>query len=154
MVEAGIVADRPLPARLRRLAERELAEGERRFAIGGIYPIDHHARERKTFKFVDRQWQELLKDFRKTYLRNVEWLVLIGGSEGTMEEYEAGREIEGLKVLSIPCFGGAAGRIWRSHPDVRHPTCDACKQRYRACETDALKGIAEHICKTYANPKP
>ncbi len=89
------------------------------YEIGGLYPVDRMLR-RKGLKSTraESKWQEHLIKFRKSYLEKQEWLVLIGGTEGTREEYQALEAINNerrakVKTYPIPCFGGSAAAIFR-----------------------------------------
>lgn len=83
---------------------------ERRYKIGGLYPIDRLAREEQT------EEQRLflrgtLRNFRKSYLSGNEWLLLLGGNQGTWEEYEAVMDIDNIRLAALPGLGGTAKRL-------------------------------------------
>lgn len=84
------------------------------YEFGGIYPIDHVLRYSKIgTKEVRDRWRQHLLEFRESYLEGKEWVVLIGGNEGTREEFEAIQRINGrsgskIKTCFVTCFGGVA----------------------------------------------
>jgi hypothetical protein len=98
------------------------------YRLGGIHPVDQFLRA-KNLQLSDsaiKHWREHIKDFRKYYLRDQEWLVLLGGNEGTREEADAAKEC-GVKVMPVPCFGGTAKNIWEeAAPKKMKHQCGSC----------------------------
>ena len=110
------------------------------FAIGGIHPIDREARKSSLSETARRKWLDHIMEFRKSYLSNQEWLVLIGGNEGTNEEYDAAKKSK-VKIMPIPCFGGTAAIIYsRASEDITGP-CVHCAKRNGLCETREIEQI-------------
>ncbi len=82
--------------------------------------------------------------FRKTYLANQEWLIAIGGNLGTQEEYEAARDC-GVKVVSIPCFGGTAASTATSAVDGMLAPCKTCTKRDGMCSQQTIEEIVASL---------
>jgi len=103
-----------------RLTKSELfGAGRVDYEIGGLYPIDRILRPKglKSTR-VESKWQEHLMRFRRSYLEKHEWLVLVAGTDGTREEYQAVVTINNerrakIKTYPIPCFGGTAAALFR-----------------------------------------
>lgn len=120
------------------------------FKIGGIYPIDNVSSETEYSDEAIKSWKALVRNFRKSYLIDMEWLLLIGGNQGTKDEYDVAREL-GIKTIAIPCFGGTAQEIYDSDLDVRIDQCRRCKTRKKAptlktipvCINDIIKHFVE-----------
>jgi len=113
--DVGAVAAREAT---RWIAENVQRECER-YRIGGLYPIDRSTRESDYSAAQKRHWEHFLADFRRSYLRDYEWLLVIGGNQGTMEEFDAALDIKTLKVCSIPAAGGTGSTIWRKLHELR-----------------------------------
>jgi len=113
------------------------------YRIGGLFPLDRMVRNRYGgARPVESKWREHLMQFRKSYLYKHEWLVLVGGSEGTAEEYEAVRGMNGarqvqIKTLAVPCFGGTGANVYRELKHKRDccnlKLCEACRRRAGGC---------------------
>lgn len=115
------------------------------YRIGGIYPIDRHARESKLPRPAQKVWLDRLMDFRRSYLTDQEWLLLIGGSEGTEEEHKAAKKVDTLKIYAVPCFGGAAMKIWDKMPFKHKGPCLTCKTRNGNCNLQKLHDLVRYI---------
>ena len=83
------------------------------YRIGGIWwrePkwVTHYVRDPSL-------WEDVFKAFRISYLRDYDLLLLLGGSMGTYQEYEAAND-PGLPIAitSIPFLGGTGRSIWSS----------------------------------------
>lgn len=83
-----------------------------RYQIGGLYPIDREARRRELTLQQRDHWNRLFMEYRRGYLRRYEWLLVLGGNEGTHEEFEAALSLESVKICSIPAIGGTGLRIY------------------------------------------
>jgi len=110
------------------------------FAIGGIYPIDREARKTELSETARRKWRDHIMEFRKSYLANQEWLILIGGNEGTKEEHDAAKETK-VKVMTIPCFGGMAASLHAKATDSVKGPCGHCIKRNGQCEVKDIQQI-------------
>lgn len=108
-----------------------------RFEIGGFYPIDRGTRESDLPREGKEQMSRYYKVHRKNYLRDKEWLIIIGGSEGSMEEFEAATDLRTVNVLAIPCFGGAAQTIWRRQNSGSKGPCK-CLHKKGDCDLNRL----------------
>lgn len=120
------------------------------FKIGGIYPIDRETRKSKSLSTrLQDQWLQHLLAFRKSYLIDQEWLILIGGHEGTFEEYNAAHDLNVKKYL-IPCFGGTAEELWISKKSERMGPCNDCNYKSKKCDTKEIsEKIAEYLSESY-----
>ncbi len=98
-----------------------------RYHIGGIYPIDRELRRLDVDKRFKEVWETQLLKFRKWYLEPQEWLLIVGGNEGTEEEYSAANELN-VKVFPFPCFGGAGQKLWNTYNILQRPPCKGCKR--------------------------
>jgi hypothetical protein len=103
------------------------------YRLGGIYPVDRMARTQDVSDEARKKWLEHLMTFRRSYLEDVEWLIVVGGNEGTFEEYEAASNLGGIRVVAIPCFGGAAAKIAQKNRRSVAPNCRDCKGRRGSC---------------------
>lgn len=110
------------------------------FAIGGIYPIDRDARNRALSETARRKWHNHIMEFRKSYLSKQEWLVLIGGNEGTREEHDAAKKAK-VKVIAIPCFGGMAASLHAKTTDSGREPCGRCTKRNGLCDAKEIRQI-------------
>lgn len=113
-----------------------------KYRIAGIYPVDREVRESKLFPELQEQWLCELMEFRKSYLNDQECLILIGGSEGTMEEYKAAEELKKIKILPIPCFGGAALKLYEKQSNI---PCKECKKKNGICSKENILKIVKYI---------
>jgi hypothetical protein len=110
------------------------------FAIGGIHPIDREARKSSLSETARRKWLDHIMEFRKSYLSNQEWIILIGGNEGTKEEHDAAKKSK-VKVMPIPCFGGMAATLHTRNPDYIKGPCARCEKRDGRCDTKEIQQI-------------
>ncbi len=114
------------------------------FRISGIYPIDREAREITLSASAKKKWLDHIMSFRKSYLIDQEWLIVLGGNQGTREEYLAA-EASKLNIFSIPCFGGTAESICgEKSTDIGEP-CRSCTKRDGLCGRDGITKIVEYI---------
>jgi hypothetical protein len=125
------------------LGSREYGE-HIEFKISGIYPIDRDAREITLLETAKKKWLEHILSFRKTYLSNQEWLVIIGGTLGTQEEYEAACDCK-VKVFAVPCFGGTARKIFEKEKLTRHHPCDKCDRKDGSCRKEDIALITSYL---------
>ena len=110
------------------------------FAIGGIHPIDREARKSGLSETAIRKWLDHIMEFRKSYLSNQEWLILIGGNHGTKEEYDAARDSK-VKVITIPCFGGTAATLYSRDTDPVKGPCARCEKRQGLCDSKSVQQL-------------
>jgi hypothetical protein len=109
------------------------------YEIGGLYPVDREVRKNPMgTRRAQSKWQEHLIAFRKSYLEKHEWLVLIGGADGTKEEHEAFDGVNKVRhkqdrIYPIPCFGGYARELFEkmrhSRPALLMPCTECMKQK-------------------------
>jgi len=117
------------------------------YRIGGIYPVDLRTRESRWPKDARDLWLKRLMDFRRSYLADQEWLILIGGSEGTQEEHKAAKNLNDVRVFSIPCFGGAARKVWNNLKPRHKGPCRDCSKMNGQCTPNNFAGIIEYLKK-------
>lgn len=87
------------------------------YRIGGFYLRESPELEGK----MQELWWQQISKFRKSYLKDVDRLVVIGGGSGTQQEYQAALEL-GIKIALVPFFGGTAYQLWfNSNIDRRRP---------------------------------
>ncbi len=111
-----------------------------RYQIGGLYPMDRFLREEKYSRPVRDLMRRYFLEFRESYLRDKEHLIIIGGSEGTAEECKAAKRC-GVKVFAVPCFGGAAREVWDRSESISRMACH-CVEEEGQCDT---KAIIDHL---------
>lgn len=114
------------------------------YAINGIYPIDREAREGMLSDAAKKRWRDHIMDFRKSYLADKEWLILLGGNEGTAEEYSAAKQA-GVKVMPIPCFGGFSQEVFSDGVASVVGPCRDCIERNGLCGRSRIAEIVEAI---------
>jgi hypothetical protein len=104
------------------LAEQNEPEDSERYSIAGLYPIDRDRRAAMMGPRERTQWQRLFMAYRASYLQKYEWLLVVGGKDGTMEEIEAARKLSSVGVCLMPQFGGSVMEIWSTlKPEERGP---------------------------------
>ncbi|MBI5094145.1 MAG: toll/interleukin-1 receptor domain-containing protein [Candidatus Hydrogenedentes bacterium] len=106
------------------------------YEIAGLYPLD---RELRTGGIhapdIINRWQDKLLEFRRSYLTDKDWLIVIGGNEGSEEEFDAVRALNAggkqrIKVCFVTCFGGAAQELSRQFASNKNQLYfDACEGR-------------------------
>lgn len=114
------------------------------YRISGIYPIDRDAREINLSENAKKQWVAHIMSFRRSYLDDQEWLILIGGNQGTIDEYTGAKEC-GVKVFAVPCFGGSARAIWRNEPRDPGDPCTSCEKKDGACSPECIRKITGYL---------
>jgi len=111
------------------------------YEISGLYNFDKLLEEEKD---IDKQntWRDILRGFRRLYLKNKSSMVIIGGGIHTKEEYDvAYDEFKQIELFPIPCFGGKGKELFdkaakneRKFKLFNHPCfgCD-CKRKDGKC---------------------
>lgn len=82
------------------------------YEISGLYDFDKLLEKEKDF---DKQntWRDILRGFRRLYLKNKSSMVIIGGGIHTKEEYDvAHNEFKQIEIFPIPCFGGKGKELY------------------------------------------
>lgn len=114
------------------------------YEIGGLYPL--YPLKGVTLGSKEEElWRKLFRGFRETYLTKYEWLVVIGGNEGTREEFDAAREIGTLKIISLPFLGGT-GYLIRNHIGNQHH--DVIKSEMPHWTSATIREIVKHMKET------
>lgn len=121
------------------------------YEIAGIYPIDREVRLSTAANRIRTRWMEHLLEFRKSYLVNKDWLILIGGNNGTLEEFEAAQQLNAetsqcLRVCFVRCFGGSAARLNRKLKSLPNS-----ELYYNGCEgwrrSDGINALVDNVVK-------
>lgn len=115
-----------------------------RYRIGGIYPIDRDLRKLDIDENYKSIWKSHLLEFRKMYMQEQEWLLIVGGNEGTNEEYSAAKEMN-IKVFPFPCFGGMGFQLWQRNEDLRRPPCSVCRKGDGNCTPKNIFNITQTL---------
>lgn len=105
------------------------------YEIAGIYPVDEQLRKSPILnKDLEDQWKRHLMKFRRSYLENKDWLVIIGGNAGTMDEFQAVKDINkdrshSIKTCVVSYFGGTGKELTKDPAFHKHPQVyfDGCK---------------------------
>lgn len=82
------------------------------YEISGLYNFDKLLEKEKDF---DKQntWREILRGFRRLYLKNKSSMVIIGGGIHTKEEYDVAHdEFKQIEIFPIPCFNGIGKELF------------------------------------------
>lgn len=109
-----------------------------RYRIGGLYPIDRQTRERDLSPRERKLWTELFMEFRKSYLRNHEWLIVLGGNEGTEEEVEAANDLGSVRVCTVPAIGGTGLKVWEEQATGIRGPFSLEMTKWKTCYRDEL----------------
>jgi hypothetical protein len=108
-----------------------------KFRISGIFPIDREARELTLSETAKKKWLDHIVAFRKTYLADQEWLILVGVNEGTLEEFEVASQCN-VKICAVPCFGGTAKKIFDRRNIWKAEPCTKCTNRDGHCNLETI----------------
>lgn len=97
-------------------AARDPATVRERYSRGGVYNLE----QQRPSKPEERTaFEEHIKEQRDFDLRNVDYLLILGGNEGTRDEFRAALRL-GIKIIAIPSTGGTA-RIAYDEIHLAHP---------------------------------
>ncbi len=107
-----------------------------RYRIAGLYPIDRQTRERDLTQHERDQWRTLFMEFRKSYLKDKEWLLVLGGNEGCNEEVLAAQD-QSVALCTIPAIGGTGRGAWEAQP----PALRSGLQPLDSCWSTKLREI-------------
>jgi|GEM_PF-2891655 len=114
------------------------------FRISGIYPIDREAREITLSQTAKKKWLDHILEFRRSYLADQEWLIVIGGNVGTSDEHAAALDC-GVKVFPVPCFGGTATQIYNSGKTPLLEPCKSCSKKDGSCGSEGINRLIESL---------
>lgn len=81
-----------------------------RFRLGGLYPTVRLALIREASPSRRATVSAWLDDYRAKYLAPAEWILVLGGNDGTEDEVRIARD-ENTKVCALRALGGASERI-------------------------------------------
>lgn len=104
------------------------------YEIGGIYPFNTDLSNIRLSTHALTRWKKHTLAFRRMYLASQEWLVLIGGNQGTRDEFEAAKDCD-TKIFPVPCFGGTALKVFNELKGERPFPCSGCS--HAGCEFEA-----------------
>ena len=83
------------------------------FRVGGRYdPLSSLDRVPQENITLVEMLKQASVETRRDYLRDQEWLLIIGGKDRTRLEWEAATGLPDLKVCALPIFGGVAAEAW------------------------------------------
>ena len=116
------------------------------YRISGIHPLDRDARESNLSSVAKGHWLDHILSFRRSYLEDQEWMLLVGGNRGTLDEYEAAKAC-GVKIFGVPCFGGTALDVWKTEATDADDPCVKCRQKDGKCEKECIEDIVSFIKK-------
>jgi hypothetical protein len=138
----------------------------RRYKIAGHYSVDKALKsmEKRLPPGVDtRGLSELISAFRKSYMLDKEWIVIIGGSKGTKEETEEAQKLGATRIFPVPCMGGYGRELWEKESSSglggllkicgKCVYNDLCAARCASCgssnliECPNIEQIADILCK-------
>ena len=114
------------------LSDRRAPIESDRYTIGGLYPIDRERREADMDPRERTQWQNLFMKYRASYLVPHEWLLVLGGNDGTQEEIDAARALRTVKVCSIPSIGGVGRTYWKKSRSFKRGPLDPTAKSWSA----------------------
>ena len=105
-----------------------------KYEIAGLYKFDRETEELSKDNMLGRiMWEKTLNEFRKVYLKGKDCMVIIGGGEHTRDEYNVAKDMTGLQIFPIPCFGGFGEQLFNelcrkgNYEGFKHP-CYACSR--------------------------
>ncbi len=113
------------------VCEAAMKSNSRLYEISGLYNFDKLFEESSKLKEIDQNtWNEILKEFRRLYLKNKSSMVIIGGKKHTKDECEVAETFEHLEIFPIPCMGGYGETLFNMNIEkyrrTEHP-CIECK---------------------------
>jgi hypothetical protein len=113
------------------------------YRISGIYPIDRNAENINLSPNAKKHWVAHIMKFRRSYLADQEWIILVGGNQGTRDEYEAAVQCR-VKAFAVPCFGGAGLKVWNEGHEKSSPCC-LCAAKSAPCGGECAGKIAQYL---------
>lgn len=117
---------------------------EIRHKIGGIHPIDRDLRKLNIDESFKSIWKEHLLKFRKRYLEGHEWLIILGGNEGTTEEFDAANDLS-VRIFIIPCFRGTGNKLWERNKSLQKEPCLSCNKKDGNCTDKDISNIVSFL---------
>jgi hypothetical protein len=121
------------------------------YEIAGIHPIDKNPNftDLSNKKAINR-WHNHLLLYRRSYLENKDWLIVLGGNDGTKDEFDVVHSINesklhhDIKVCFIPCFGGTAKKLNEDRSIFKNKKLyiDGCKNWK---ESEGFEKLAENV---------
>lgn len=113
------------------VADCVLDQDASKYEIAGLYKFDKDFKKFTISNEGITKWFKILSKFRRLYLEGKDFMIIIGGSFSTKEEYDVAVEKNTLQILPIPCFGGFGRDLFirqsqnNEYEDFRHP-CLGC----------------------------
>lgn len=131
------------------VAKCAIDRGPDMYEIAGLYKFDDdidNLTKKYEYKWITtdniKNWNKTLSDFREIYLKNKNFMIIIGGGHYTYAEYNDAKDINNLGVFPIPCFGGVSKHIYetlrkkRCLQKLEHPCfiyCDGKRDHAGQC---------------------
>jgi len=118
------------------------------YSIAGLYEMDNELKEfsKNIPKSQQEEWSVIMSKYRKTYLKNQDFIIVIGGKENTREEIYAAIT-ENVEFIPIPCLFGTAEDFWIESKNSKKQQClnhSLCKE-YKKCVGGDCKKIDKII---------
>ena len=112
------------------------------YSIAGLYEIDNELKNfsKNMSKNKQKEWDSILTKFRKTYLKDQDFIIVVGGNENTREELYAAKN-EHIHFIPIPCLYGTAEDHWSETRNNKKQQClnHSLCQDYKKCTEDCNK---------------
>ena len=112
------------------VADCVMDQDSSKYEIAGLYKFDKDLKAVATGVGMTK-WNEILTQFRRLYLEGKDFMIIIGGSSSTKEEYKVAVDMKTLQIIPIPCFGGFGKELYEKqsqnyeYKDFCHP-CIGC----------------------------
>jgi hypothetical protein len=113
------------------------AEHWDRFRLRGMYPLDRNWRTINAGVAANEMVSGIIHEYRRSYLQDVEALIIVGGNQGTEEEVRAALELE-IPVFCVPIAGGVAARLWTELGGLANLPIESSAQTWRTEMADAV----------------
>lgn len=121
-----------------------------KYEIAGLYKFDKDLKEFSKNSAVGMaKWDKILTKFRRLYLEGKDFMIIVGGSSSTKEEYNVALERKSLQIIPIPCFGGFGKELFdiqsqnHEYEEFCHP-CLGCNGLDRG-RCPRIKEIIERL---------
>lgn len=107
-----------------------------KYEIAGLYKFDKDLKDfAKDSDVGMTKWHKILTKFRRLYLEGKDFMIIVGGSFSTKEEYDVALDKKSLQIIPIPCFGGFGKELFdkqsqnHEYEEFCHP-CIGCNGLY------------------------
>ena len=117
------------------------------YSIAGLYEMDNELKDfSKNFsKTKQKEWDIIVSKYRKAYLKNQDFIVIVGGKENTRNEIYSAKN-ENIEFIPIPCLLGTAEEFWIETKNNKQQCLNhsLCKE-YKNCVVENCDKIDEII---------